>query len=210
MSDRYYKSNLKQGWVEVIAGCMFSGKTEELIRQIRRAELAKLSFQVFKPEIDNRYSQTDVASHNKSTFPSTLVKNATDIYQKLKPNIDVIGIDEAQFFDVEIIEVVSKLSDAGKRVYVAGLDTDWKGRPFGPMPQLMAVAEDLHKLHAICMVCGSPATRTQRLISASEEILVGSSEMYEARCRTHFDPDLSSRLAKTNKKTKNSEVSLQI
>lgn len=210
MPDRFYKSNLKQGWVEVISGCMFSGKTEELIRQIRRAELAKLSFQVFKPEIDNRYSDTDVASHNQNTFPSTLVSTASDIYQKLKPNIDVVGIDEAQFFDTEIVEVVNKLSDSGKRVFVAGLDTDWKGRPFGPMPQLMAIAEELHKLHAICMVCGSPATRTQRLVPASEEILVGSSEMYEARCRTHFDADLSLRLAKTNKKTKNSEVSLQI
>ena len=210
MPDRFYKSNLKQGWVEVIAGCMFSGKTEELIRQIRRAELAKLSFQVFKPEIDNRYSETAVASHNQNTFPSTLVNSAADIYQKLKPNVDVIGIDEAQFFDAEIVDVVNKLSDNGKRVFVAGLDTDWKGRPFGPMPQLMAIAEELHKLHAICLVCGAPATRTQRLIPASEEILVGSSEMYEARCRTHFDPDLSLRLAKTKSKTKSSEAQLQL
>ncbi|MCB0413616.1 MAG: thymidine kinase [Bdellovibrionales bacterium] len=190
----YSRFNFKPGWIEVICGCMFSGKTEELIRQIRRAEYAKLRIQVFKPRIDNRYSVEDVASHNQNTISSTLVDNSEDIYHKLIHNVDVVGIDEGQFFDHGLIEVATKLANVGKRVIVAGLDTDWQGKPFGPIPQLMAIAEVVNKQHAICVVCGESASRTQRLIDSEDNILVGSQEAYEARCRSHFDPDLSIRL----------------
>lgn len=187
---------MRSGWLEVIVGCMFSGKTEELIRQLKRCEYAKLKFQVFKPKIDNRYSDTDVASHNQNTFPSIVIESATEIYQHLEHRVDVIGIDEAQFFNSDIVEVCNKLASAGKRVIVAGLDTDWQGQPFGPIPQLMALAEVIRKQHAICVVCGEPANRTQRLVAQKQSVLVGSTDFYEARCRRHFDPELSLRLEK--------------
>lgn len=199
MPDGFSTHRLRPGFIEVIAGCMFSGKTEELIRQVRRAELAKLKFQVFKPKIDNRYSKDHVASHNRNTFPSIVVESAEEIFDHLEPYTVVVGIDEGQFFGEELIEVARELADEGKRVIIAGLDTDWRGQPFGPMPQLMAIAEVIKKQYAICMVCGAPATRTQRLVPDQGAILVGSTEAYEARCRTHFDADLSLRLARLGK-----------
>lgn len=182
------------GQIEVICGCMFSGKTEGLITQLRRAEIARLRFQVFKPKVDTRYSVNEVASHDKSRFPATNVNAAEDIYSHVEPYTQVIGIDEAQFFDQKIVDVAAKLAESGRRVIVAGLDTDWRGEPFGPMPQLLAVADIIHKQYAICVVCGAPATRTQRTVSTEEQFLLGSTESYEARCRKHFDPELSIRI----------------
>lgn len=195
MDQSFLRFRQRPGWIEVIVGCMFSGKTEELIRQVRRAEIAKQKTLVFKPGIDSRYSSTHVASHNKSLLSSVVIESAQDIFAQVEKSTDVIGIDEAQFFGDDIVDVATSLADAGKRVIVAGLDTDWKGRPFGPIPELLAVAEVVRKQYAICMVCGEPATRTQRLIAAREDILVGSTEAYEARCRVHFDPELGQRMA---------------
>lgn len=189
----YGKFSNRPGWIEVIVGCMFSGKTEELIRQIHRAQFAKLKIQVFKPQIDARYSIEDVASHDKTLLKATPIVDAREIRSQVRPETEVVGIDEGQFFSDELVEVATDLANSGRRVLIAGLDTDWRGRPFGPMPILMAVAELVHKQHAICMVCGEPATRTQRLIAATDDILVGSTEAYEARCRTHFDPELGLR-----------------
>jgi thymidine kinase len=185
------------GQIEVICGCMFSGKTEGLITQIRRAEIARLRYQVFKPEIDTRYSINEVASHNKSKFPAINVSKAEEIYTHVEPYTQVVGVDEAQFFDDKIVEVCSRLAESGRRVIVAGLDTDWRGLPFGPMPQLLAVADIIHKQYAICVVCGAPATRTQRTVSTHEQFLLGSTDSYEARCRKHFDPALSLRINQT-------------
>lgn len=196
MTEPYLRPRLNPGWVEVISGCMFSGKTEELIRQLRRAELARQPFQVFKPRIDNRYSADHVASHNKTMFPSICVDSASEILAHLERSTLIVGIDEGQFFGDDLIQVVSQLADLGKRVLIAGLDTDWRGRPFGPMPQLLAMADVIRKQYAICMVCGEPATRTQRLAAQQDDILVGSTDAYEARCRAHFDPELSARLQK--------------
>lgn len=185
------------GQIEVISGCMFSGKTEALITQIRRAEIARLRFQVFKPEVDTRYSTQAVASHNKSQFPATNVRRAVEILDLVAPFTEVVGIDEAQFLDPDITKVATELADGGRRVILAGLDTDWRGQPFGPMPQLLAIADVIHKQYAICMVCGSPATRTQRMVPAEGQFLLGSTDSYEARCRKHFDPELSLRIQKT-------------
>lgn len=179
------------GWIEVIVGCMFSGKTEELIKQMRRAQIARQKTQTFKPRIDSRYSDTDVASHDKNKMLSQPVTEASEIYRLVEPSTTVVAIDEGQFFTDDLIEVASRLADEGRRVIIAGLDTDWRGRPFGPMPHLMAIAEVVRKQHAICRVCGAPAARTQRLISAQDDILVGSTEAYEARCRQHFDPEVA-------------------
>lgn len=180
----------------MICGCMFSGKTEALITQIRRAAIAKLRYQVFKPEVDTRYSTDEVASHNKSRSPAINVKSSLEILKRVEPLTEIVGIDEAQFFDDQIVMVAQKLAENGKRVIVAGLDTDWKGQPFGPMPQLLAVAEIIRKQYAICMVCGDSATRTQRIVAAQEQFLLGSTDSYEARCRRHFDPELSIRMQK--------------
>lgn len=182
------------GWVEVIVGCMFSGKTEELIKQVQRAGFAKQKWQAFKPQIDARYSETDVCSHDQTKLKCHPISEAWEIPQLVERNTAVVAIDEVQFFDESIVEVTQTLAAAGKRVILAGLDTDWRGRPFGPMPQLMALAEIVRKQYAICVVCGNEATRTQRLVAAQDDILVGSTESYEARCRTHFDPELSVRL----------------
>lgn len=198
MADLFYKSDFKQGWIEIIIGCMFSGKTEELIRLLRRCELSKLSFQVFKPGLDSRYSKNNVASHNQNKFPCTIVDEAKDILKNLNKNVDVVGIDEAQFFNEDIVDVVNELANSGKRVIIAGLEADWKGRPFGPMPRLITLADDIKKLHAICMICGAPATKTQRLVREEASILVGSTESYEARCRRHFNPDLNIRADRMN------------
>ena len=209
MNDLHSPYFSRPGLIEVISGCMFSGKTEALITQLRRAEIAKLRFQVFKPVVDTRYAVHEVASHNKSRFPAINVASAVEILRKVDANTEVIGIDEAQFFDDEIVRVAQLLADAGKRVIVAGLDTDWKGEPFGPMPRILAVAEVIHKQYAICMACGSPATRTQRMVPAQEQFLLGSTDSYEARCRRHFDPELSLRLPQVNQAsqaTQNSEI----
>lgn len=210
MQDGFSQFKMRPGWIEVVVGCMFSGKTEELIKQIRRAEFAKQKYQVFKPRIDNRYSEDHVSSHNQNHFPSTVVDSAFEILSKVEKNTQVVGIDEGQFFEPELIEVATTLANAGKRVVVAGLDTDWRGVPFGPMPQLLAIAEIVRKQYAICMVCGEPATRTQRLVGSEDEILVGSTDSYEARCRVHFDPDLALRLIKRRTPPKSTEVAAKL
>ncbi len=177
------------GWIEVICGSMFSGKTEELIRRIRRARIAKQQVQVFKPALDNRYHAEQVASHNGLKWEAVPVRRAQDILVRLKAETTVVAVDEAQFFDWELARVCTDLADRGLRVILAGLDMDFRGEPFGPMPLLMAEAEEVTKLQAICVVCGAPASRTQRLIDGQPAayddpiILVGGSESYEARCR---------------------------
>ncbi|HVK61952.1 MAG TPA: thymidine kinase [Bdellovibrionales bacterium] len=173
--------------IEVIAGSMFSGKTEELIRLLRRAQHAKQPIQVFKPRIDNRYSDTHVASHDKNLFPSTLIEHAREIETRLRPETRVVGIDEGQFFDDELVQVATRLADRGIRVLIAGLDMDWKGEPFHPMPALMAIAEKVQKLQAVCVVCGGSASRTQRLVKNTDSVLVGDHTAYEARCRQCYD-----------------------
>ena len=179
------------GWIELICGSMFSGKSEELIRRVRRAQIARQHVQVFKPSIDTRYTQEKVSSHSGTHIEAVVAQNAADIVRQLNPETDVIAIDEVQFFDWTIAEVCNTLAEQGKRVILAGLDMDFRGEPFGPMPLLMAQAETVEKLHAICMVCGAPATRTQRLINGEPAsyddpvILVGASEAYQARCRKH-------------------------
>jgi thymidine kinase len=177
------------GWIEVIAGCMFSGKTEELIRRLRRAKIAKQKVKIFKPQIDIRYSSSEIVSHSEQSLPSIMVSNSQDIlHQSL--DADVIGIDEAQFFSNDLIDVVNQLANKGKRVIVAGLDQDYKGVPFEPMPQLLAVAEYITKTLAICVECGNPADKTQRKIVSDERVLVGASDSYEARCRKcHYIPE---------------------
>lgn len=192
MNDDFARPK-NQGWIEVIVGCMFSGKTEELIKQVRRAHIAKLNVQTFKPRIDSRYSAEDVMSHNKNRASAFPVNDAQEMASLIAPGTQVVAIDEGQFFGDDLVEIASQLAEEGRRVIVAGLDTDWRGRPFGPMPQLMAVAEVVRKEHAICRVCGGPASRTQRLTAAMEDIVVGSTEAYEARCRLHFDPELGAR-----------------
>ena len=181
------------GSIEVITGSMFSGKTDELIRRLRRARIARQNVQVFKPVIDNRYGLEKVTSHAGTEFEATPVNAADQITPLVRAETTVVAIDEAQFFGPEVCRVVQQLAAAGVRVIVAGLDQDFRGEPFGPMPQLLALAEDVAKLHAICAVCGEEASRTQRLIDnqpASFDqpvVVVGASEMYEARCRVHHD-----------------------
>jgi thymidine kinase len=172
------------GWIEVVSGCMFSGKTEELIRRLRRAEFAKLNVIIFKPKIDDRYSKSEIVSHSSQALPSIMIENSNEILSQIK-DADIIGIDEAQFFDNGITDVVLKLAKMGKRVIVAGLDMDFRGEPFGPMPTLLAIAEYVTKPKAICVVCGSPATMTQRITDSKETVDVGATDKYEARCRKH-------------------------
>ncbi|KHD37192.1 thymidine kinase [Clostridium acetobutylicum] len=177
------------GWVEVIVGPMYSGKSEELIRRIRRAKIAKQKIQVFKPEIDNRYSKEDVVSHMGEKEQAVAIKNSREILKYFEEDTEVIAIDEVQFFDDEIVEIVNKIAESGRRVICAGLDMDFRGKPFGPIPELMAIAEFVDKIQAICVVCGNPATRTQRLINGKPAfyddpvVLIGATESYEARCR---------------------------
>lgn len=175
------------GWIEVIAGCMFSGKTEELIRRIRRAQIARQKVAIFKPKIDNRYSSDHIVSHSESKLLSTVVESSGDIL-RLAGDAQVVGIDEGQFFDVGIVDVAEALANEGRRVIIAGLDQDYRGKPFEPIPQLLAVAEYITKTLAICVVCGNPADRTQRTTPASERVLVGAKDSYEARCRRCFEP----------------------
>lgn len=189
MSDGFIHT--RTGHIEVIVGSMFSGKTEELIRLLRRARFARQEIQVFKPKIDNRYSADHVASHDRSLFPSVVIDSAAEIYRHLKPDTQVIGVDEAQFFDDELVDVANELASRGLRVIIAGLDLDWKGEPFHPMPELMAIAESVRKLRAVCVVCGAPASRTQRLVTNTDTVLIGDSASYESRCRQCFNPELS-------------------
>ena len=173
------------GWIEVICGCMFSGKTEELIRRLNRALIARQPVRIFKPETDNRYHDADVVSHNQNSIASTSVSHARAILQGVD-DCQVVGIDEAQFFDEAIVEVCNELANQGKRVIVAGLDMDYEGRPFGPMPYLMAVAEYVTKVHAICAVSGTPASFSFRLNGTEEQLQIGTHEQYEARSRAYF------------------------
>jgi thymidine kinase len=180
------------GWIEVVAGSMFSGKSEELIRRLRRAQIAKRKVQIFKPRIDNRYGGDRITSHSAMQIEAENVSSSRELLDKVRPDTEVIGIDEGQFFDPELPAVCTLLADQGKRVIVAGLDQDYLGKPFEPMPQLLAIAEYITKTLAICMVCGAPANHTQRLVASNERVLVGASGTYEARCRHCFDPRLGS------------------
>lgn len=182
------------GQIEVIAGSMFSGKTEELLRLLRRAQIARQKTQVFKPALDHRYGRENVQSHDSSKTQAIAVEHASQILELTEENTLVVGIDEAQFFDEALVGVAERLAFRGKRVILAGLDLDYMGRPFGPMPQLLAIAEKVTKLAAICVVCGGPASRSQRLVkpetatSESEQVLVGGFKEYEPRCRMCHDP----------------------
>ena len=179
------------GWIEVIVGPMFSGKSEELIRRLRRAEYGRQRVQIFKPVIDQRYAKNGIVSHSGLEIASELVRTGSEVLEKVAPRTEVVGIDEAQFLGESIIDACSRLAELGKRVIVAGLDTDFMGRPFEPMPRLLAVAEEITKLLAICMSCGNPAVHTQRLVASEELIVVGATGMYEARCRRCFEPQLA-------------------
>jgi thymidine kinase len=175
------------GWIEVVCGCMFSGKTEELIRRLRRAQIAKQKVVVFKPKIDIRYSPEHIVSHSEQSLDAKVIEDANEIL-KLSGDAQVVGIDEGQFFNANIVDVCNKLADQGKRVIVAGLDQDYKGNPFEPMPQLLAIAEYITKTLAICVVCGNPADRTQRKSEQQERVVVGAKDVYEARCRYCHQP----------------------
>lgn len=176
------------GWIEVIVGSMFSGKSEELIRRLRRAQIARQKVQVFKPKIDDRYSIEQIASHSGMTHISKPVMTAAELMAQIEDDTQVVGIDEGQFFDMGIVEAVNKLARSGKRVIVAGLDQDYLGRPFEPMPQLLSVAEFITKTHAICVKCGNTANYSQRTSDSTARVEVGASDKYEARCRKCFVP----------------------
>ncbi|HPC83301.1 MAG TPA: thymidine kinase [Thermoanaerobaculaceae bacterium] len=176
------------GWIEVVTGSMFSGKSEELIRRLRRAIIARQRVQVFKPAIDDRYAATQVVSHSRWRLEAERVARAAEILERMDPRTEVVGIDEGQFFDDDLVRVCNHLADLGKRVIVAGLDMDFRGKAFGPMPELLAVAEDVEKMHAICARCGAAASYTQRLSPSQEQVVVGAADIYEARCRRCFDP----------------------
>ena len=178
----------RTGSIEVITGSMFSGKSEELIRRVRRAQIARQKVQIFKPRVDARFSEDHIVSHSEMKMPSEVVLTSQEIASRVRPETEVVGIDEAQFFDKGIVEVASRLADGGVRVIVAGLDQDYLGRPFEPMPQLMAVAEYVTKTLAICMQYGAPANRSQRLVAATDRVVVGGAHEYEARCRHCFHP----------------------
>lgn len=190
MHRGFYSPPFHQGWIEVICGSMYCGKTEELIRRIRRAEIAKQKVQVFKPIIDTRYSAEHVSSHAGGRYQAVLADHSGDIFRQVEADTDVVGIDEVQFFDDGVLEVIQSLANAGKRVIATGLDMDFRGAPFGVMPRLLAMAESVEKLTAICVVCGAPATRSQRLINGKPAewddpiILVGAQDSYEPRCRS--------------------------
>jgi len=180
------------GWIEVVCGSMFSGKSEELIRRLRRAQIARQKVQIFKPQFDTRFAHDEIVSHSEMRIPSSNVASSADLYRAVDDDTEVVGIDEGQFFDAELTSVCNALADRGKRVIVAGLDQDYLGKPFEPMPQLLAIAEYITKTLAICMVCGNPANHTQRLVVSSDRLLLGAQGTYEARCRRCFDPALSS------------------
>ena len=178
------------GWIEAICGPMFSGKSEELMRRLRRAMIARKRVQVFKPSIDQRYSSDEIVSHNDLRMKSQVIQEASDILPLLDPRTEVVGIDEANFFGADLALVATELADSGKQVMIAGLDTDYMGRPFPPMPELLSLAESITKTLAICMRCGNPAKHTQRLVESNDLIVVGASGMYEARCRRCFEPGM--------------------
>ena len=181
----------EHGWIEVVTGSMFSGKSEELIRRLRRAQIARQKVQVFKPLIDDRFGEGHIVSHSDMRIESENVRTSDQLLQHVQTDTEVVGIDEGQFFDANLPAVCNRLADQGKRVIVAGLDQDYLGRPFEPMPQLLAIAEYITKTLAICVVCGDPANHTQRLVASRDRVLVGASGLYEARCRHCFDPALS-------------------
>ena len=181
----------EHGWIEVITGSMFSGKSEELIRRLRRAQIARQQVQIFKPRVDNRYSADHIVSHSDMRIASQTVGTSDDMIREVLEATEVVGIDEGQFFDANLPAACNTLADLGKRVIVAGLDQDYLGRPFEPMPQLLAIAEYITKTLAICVVCGDPANHTQRLVASSDRVLVGAAGLYEARCRHCFDPHLA-------------------
>ncbi len=176
------------GWIEVICGPMFSGKSEELMRRLRRAMIARKRVQVFKPIIDDRYSADEIVSHTDIRMKSEAIGNVSEIMQRLDRRTQVVGLDEANFFGQELVEIATQLADSGKQVIVGGLDTDYMGRPFPPMPDLLTLAESITKTLAICMRCGNPAKHTQRLVESNDLIVVGAAGMYEARCRRCFEP----------------------
>jgi thymidine kinase len=178
----------RAGSIEVIAGSMFSGKSEELIRRLRRAKIARQKIQVFKPEIDSRFSDNHIVSHSEIRHESSNVRTAAEIRARVEPDTEVVGIDEAQFFDNDLIAIANELAERGVRVIIAGLDQDYTGKPWEPMPQLLAIAEYITKTHAICMKCGQTANYTQRTFESEERVAVGGAEMYEARCRACFVP----------------------
>jgi thymidine kinase len=181
----------QHGWIEVITGSMFSGKSEELIRRLRRVQIARQRVQVFKPIVDDRFSDGHIVSHSDMRIPSEIVRDSDELVRLVAPETEVVGIDEGQFFDLNLPAACNTLADRGKRVIVAGLDQDFLGRPFEPMPQLLAIAEYITKTLAICMVCGAPANHTQRLVASNARVLVGATGLYEARCRHCFDPALA-------------------
>ena len=178
---------INSGWIEVICGSMFSGKTEELMRRLRRAEIAKMNIEIFKPKIDSRFSSEHIVSHDQSKMESHIIDDPKEILNISKDS-EVVGIDETQFFKYSIVEVCKTLASEGKRVVVAGLDTDYRGLPFGPMPDIMCEADYLDKLRAICVKCGNPASYTQRTSSDSLQVVIGEHDKYEARCRNCFQP----------------------
>jgi thymidine kinase len=179
------------GWIEVITGSMFSGKSEELIRRLRRVQIARQKVQIFKPVFDDRFADDEIVSHSEMRIQSVKIGSSAELLRQVLDDTEVIGIDEAQFFDKDLPAVCVLLAERGKRVIIAGLDTDYLARPFEPMPHLMAIAEYVTKMHAICMVCGNPASHTQRLVASDERRLLGATGTYEARCRHCFDPTLA-------------------
>jgi thymidine kinase len=186
------RQQLNQGWIEVIVGSMFSGKSEELIRRLRRAQIARLRVQIFKPAIDTRYGDDQIVSHSEMRIGSAGVQSSRALLGQVASDTEVVGIDEGQFFDAELPAACDTLANQGRRVIVAGLDQDYLGQPFEPMPQLLAIAEYITKTLAICMVCGNPANHTQRLVASEDRVLLGAQGTYEARCRRCFDPLLAS------------------
>lgn len=187
------------GWIEVICGSMFSGKTEELIRRVRRAQIARQKVELFKPVIDTRYSNDEIVSHDDQKLPSRVVKDANEMIP-FSLEAQVVAIDEAQFYKKNIVKVCKTLANMGKRVIIAGLDTDYRGEPFSPIPDLLAIAEYITKTHAICVVCGNPANFTQRTTKSKDQVLIGTSDIYEARCRNCYEPPNEEKSNKEKKK----------
>ena len=187
------------GWIEVICGSMFSGKTEELIRRVRRAQIARQKVELFKPQIDTRYSKDEIVSHDDQKLPSRVVKETNEIIP-LSLEAQVVAIDEAQFYKKSLVKVCKTLANMGKRVIVAGLDTDFRGEPFSPIPELLAIAEYITKTHAICVICGNPANFTQRTSKSRDQVVIGTSDIYEARCRNCYEPPNEAKNFKEKKK----------
>ena len=189
----------QSGWIEVVCGSMFSGKTEELIRRVRRAQIARQKVELFKPQIDTRYSKDEIVSHDDQKLPSRVIKDANEIIP-LSLEAQVVAIDEAQFYKKSLVKVCKTLANMGKRVIVAGLDTDFRGEPFSPIPELLAIAEYITKTHAICVVCGNPANFTQRTSKSRDQVVIGTSDIYEARCRNCYEPPDDTKNNKEKKK----------